>query len=61
MECISTLHNTIQVANKALQSIIPSDIKSLDEANKAFEDAKNNVINELINIYMYKLNAFINE
>jgi len=60
MECISILHNTIHVANKELQCK-PPNIQALDEANKAFEDAKNNVIDELINLYMYKLNAFINE
>ena len=43
-----------------LQSCGPPNIEALDEANKAFEDAKNNVIGELINIYKYKFNAFIN-
>jgi hypothetical protein len=59
MECISTLYNTIQVANNILKCQSPN-IKALDEANKIFEDAKNNVIDELTNIYMYKLNEFIN-
>jgi hypothetical protein len=59
MECINTFYNTIQAANKTLECH-PSDIKVLDEANKAFEDAKNNVIGELTNMYMYKFNEFIN-
>jgi hypothetical protein len=49
MEYINTLYNTIHAVEKGS-----------DEANKAFEDAKNNVIVELINIYMYKLKMFIN-
>jgi len=59
MECINTFYNTIKGGNKTLQCH-PSDINALDDANKAFEDAKNNVIGELINIYMYKFNEFIN-
>lgn len=59
MECINTFYNTIKDGNKTLQSH-SSDINALDDANKAFEDAKNNVIGELINIYMYKFNEFIN-
>jgi len=59
MECINTFYNTIKDVNKILQCPTP-DIKALDEANKAFEDAKNNVITELINIYMYKFNEFLN-
>lgn len=60
MECISTFYNTIKDVNKILETCGPPDIKALDEANKAFEDAKNNVIGELTNIYMYKFNEFIN-
>ena len=59
MECIYTFYITINDIN-ILQSCGPHNIEALDEANKAFEDAKNNVIGELINIYMYKFNAFIN-
>jgi hypothetical protein len=59
MECINTFYNTIKAGNKALECH-PSDIKVLDEANKAFKDAKNNVIGELTNMYMYKFNEFIN-
>ena len=57
MEYINTLYNTIKVANNAQKA---GGSKAIDEANKAFEDAKNNVIIELINIYMYKLKMFIN-
>ena len=60
MECINTFYNTIKDVNNILQTCGSSDIKDLDEANKAFEDAKNNVITELTNIYMYKFNEFIN-
>jgi hypothetical protein len=49
MEYINILYNTIKVANNA------SDINTL----KAFEEAKNNVIVELTNIYMYELNEGI--
>ena len=59
MECINIFYNTIKDVN-ILQTCEPTDIKALDEANKAFEDAKNNVITELTNIYMYKFNEFIN-
>ena len=59
MECINTFYNTIKDINNILQCSF-QDIKALDEANKAFEDAKNNVITELTNIYMYKFNEFIN-
>jgi hypothetical protein len=59
MECIRTFYNTIKDVNNILQCPTP-DIKALDEASKAFEDAKNNVITELTNIYMYKFNEFIN-
>jgi len=60
MECINIFCNTIKDVNKILETCGPPDIKALDEANKAFENAKNNVIGELINIYMYKFNEFIN-
>jgi len=59
MECINILYNTINAVN-ILHTVRPPDIKALDEANKAFEDAKNNVIDELTNMYMYKFNEFIN-
>jgi len=59
MECINILYNTINAVN-ILHAVRPPDIKALDEANKAFEDAKNNVIDELTNMYMYKFNEFIN-
>ncbi len=59
MEYINTFYNTIKNINKILHCPI-YDINDLDEANIAFEDAKNNVIAELINIYMYKFNEFIN-
>jgi hypothetical protein len=59
MEYINTFYNTIKDIN-ILHTIKPPDIKALDKANKAFEDAKNNVITELTNIYMYKFNEFIN-
>ena len=59
MEYINIFYNTINDINNISQCPTP-DIKALDEANKAFEDAKNNVIAELINIYMYKFNEFIN-
>ena len=60
MECISTFYNTIKDVNKILETCGPPDIKALNEANKAFKDAKNNVIGELTNMYMYKFNEFIN-
>ena len=60
MECINIFYNTIKDVNNILQTCGPPDIKALDEANKAFENAKNNVITELTNIYMYKFNEIIN-
>ena len=57
---INIFYNTIKDVNNILQTCGPPDIKALDEANKAFENAKNNVITELTNIYMYKFNEFIN-
>lgn len=59
MECINTFYITIKDIN-ILQSCGPPNIEALDEATKAFEDVKNNVITELINIYKYKFNEFIN-
>ena len=60
MEYIHTFYNTIQDVNNILETCGSPNIEALYEANKAFENAKNNVIGELINIYMYKFNEFIN-